>query len=407
MKHRFKKSVIATAVSILAAAASHANATDSRPATEAKSTTSAEAWLGNAEMSAGADTTMTNEAANARAMTNEKRVQSLRASNVSASIDDAPVVMDAFVSSMSPGAFDADVFSSSVRSIKNAPYSAEVIYERVQRLADGNTIEKRSSSATFRDSAGRTRQESRDANGAVIAINIHDAADGTRFTLVPKAKTATKFTLDRDLHKRIAELREKARSIKNRDGTITRMVKSEPGEEIVIKTSESPDGTRRSEEISVNVVRMSGGEKAISTNNKQVIVRSGEKSMADDMLGDLMTTGPIGGTWKDAPYRANATSKSLGTKDIEGIRVTGTQRAYTIPAGEIGNREPITVTTESWQSPELQVTVYSKTSDPRSGETIYRLANVKRTEQPMSLFSVPADYTIKEPKLFNLFGGTK
>jgi hypothetical protein len=406
MKHRFKKPVIAAAVSLIVVASPYASATGSSTAMDTKNASTAEAWPGNVEIVVVADAMMANEITNAQAMTNERRAQSLRSSNVSVSVDGSPVVMDAFVSSMTPGAFDAGMFSSSVRSIKNAPYSAEVIYERVQKLADGNAIEKRSSSATFRDSVGRTRQESRDANGAVIAINIHDAADGTRFTLAPKAKTATKYTMDRDLHKRVAELREKARSIKNRDGSVTRIVKSEPGEEIVVKTSESPDGTRRSEEIRVNVIRMSGGDKASGLNEKQVIVRGDEKSMADDMLGDLMTNGPIGGAWKDAPYRANATTKTLGTKDIEGIRATGTQRAYTIPAGEIGNREPITVTTESWYSPELQVTVYSKTSDPRSGETIYRLANVKRTEQPMSLFSVPADYTVKEPRMFN-FGGTK
>jgi len=33
-----------------------------------------------------------------------------------------------------------------------------------------------------------------------------------------------------------------------------------------------------------------------------------------------------------------------------------------------------------------------KTSDPRAGDTIYRLANVKRGEPSPDLFKVPADY---------------
>jgi hypothetical protein len=404
MKHRFKESMIATAACLAATVPTYASAAATLPAADAKNQSIAEAWLVNAETVTDTDATMANDNANAQAAVSDKRTQPLRSSNISVSVNGMQLAMDELMPSLMPDSFEF-MPSLSPGAFKDAPYRADVIYERVQRLADGNTIEKRRSSAAFRDSAGRTRQESRDANGAVTGVNIHDPVSGTRFTLLPKAKTATKYS-DRDLGKRIAELREKARSIKNRDGTATRVIKSEPGEEIVVKTSESPDGTRRSEEISVNVVRMSNGEKVAGPSEKRMLVRRGETMTADAMLGDLMMTGPIGDAWKDGPYRANATSKSLGTKDIEGIRVTGTQRAYTIPAGEIGNREPITVTTESWHSPELQVTVYSKTSDPRSGETIYRLANVKRTEQPMSLFSAPADYIIQERKVFN-FDGTK
>ncbi len=51
---------------------------------------------------------------------------------------------------------------------------------------------------------------------------------------------------------------------------------------------------------------------------------------------------------------------------------------------------------ERWYSPELQVVVQTKTSDPRMGETTYRLANLVRSEPDLSLFQVPSDYTIKE-----------
>jgi hypothetical protein len=33
---------------------------------------------------------------------------------------------------------------------------------------------------------------------------------------------------------------------------------------------------------------------------------------------------------------------------------------------------------------------------PRSGETVYTLTNINRSEPARSLFEVPADYTIKE-----------
>ena len=68
----------------------------------------------------------------------------------------------------------------------------------------------------------------------------------------------------------------------------------------------------------------------------------------------------------------------------------------TIAAGEIGNERPIDVVTERWYSKELQTTVMSRRSDPRSGETIFRLTNINRNEPAASLFEVPGDYKLTE-----------
>jgi hypothetical protein len=38
----------------------------------------------------------------------------------------------------------------------------------------------------------------------------------------------------------------------------------------------------------------------------------------------------------------------------------------------------------------------SKHSDPRMGETVYKLTNVNRSEPMRSLFEIPADYTISD-----------
>jgi hypothetical protein len=43
------------------------------------------------------------------------------------------------------------------------------------------------------------------------------------------------------------------------------------------------------------------------------------------------------------------------------------------------------------------VTVYTKHSDPRSGDIVFRLDNLKREEPAASLFAVPSDYTVREP----------
>jgi hypothetical protein len=41
----------------------------------------------------------------------------------------------------------------------------------------------------------------------------------------------------------------------------------------------------------------------------------------------------------------------------------------------------------------------TKHTDPRSGETTYRLQSIVRAEPDRSLFTVPSDYTLKESKI--------
>ena len=57
---------------------------------------------------------------------------------------------------------------------------------------------------------------------------------------------------------------------------------------------------------------------------------------------------------------------------------------------------PINIVDERWYSPELQVVVMTRHSDPRYGETTYRLTNISRAEPAAALFQVPSDYTLKE-----------
>jgi hypothetical protein len=92
----------------------------------------------------------------------------------------------------------------------------------------------------------------------------------------------------------------------------------------------------------------------------------------------------------------DTTKSDLGTQTIEGVVAKGTKVTHTIPAGEIGNDLPIVITTETWFSPDLKVMVMSKSTDPRMGETTYKLTNISRTEPDPTLFQIPADYTIKD-----------
>ncbi|HEV3277010.1 MAG TPA: hypothetical protein VG860_09345 [Terriglobia bacterium] len=93
-------------------------------------------------------------------------------------------------------------------------------------------------------------------------------------------------------------------------------------------------------------------------------------------------------------------TESLGTQVMAGVNAEGTRTTETIPAGTMGNQNPIVIVSERWYSPDLQETVYSKRTDPRVGTTIYQLTNITRQEPNESLFQVPADYTVKEARDF-------
>jgi hypothetical protein len=92
-------------------------------------------------------------------------------------------------------------------------------------------------------------------------------------------------------------------------------------------------------------------------------------------------------------------TEQLGAKDIEGVRADGTLTTMTIPAGTIGNQAAIDVVSERWYSPELQVVVLTRRSDPRFGETLYRLTNIVRGEPAPDLFEIPPGFKEETPSM--------
>jgi hypothetical protein len=87
--------------------------------------------------------------------------------------------------------------------------------------------------------------------------------------------------------------------------------------------------------------------------------------------------------------------ESLGTQVINGVSAEGTRTTKIIPAGQIGNDKAIQIVSERWYSPELQIVVKSTHTDPQMGTTTYQVTNLQKTEPAATLFTVPADYTVK------------
>jgi hypothetical protein len=77
-------------------------------------------------------------------------------------------------------------------AIKASPYSATIVNESVQMLADGNRIHRETTSSVYRDSEGRTRNETQ-AAGVPQLITINDPVAGMSYVLNPDEKTARKM----------------------------------------------------------------------------------------------------------------------------------------------------------------------------------------------------------------------
>jgi len=229
------------------------------------------------------------------------------------------------------------------RLVKGAPYSAQAITETTQILSDGNRIVNSSTAAVYRDGEGRTRREQTlKAIGAFSAsgesfktISINDPVAGVAFVLEPHSHTARKI----------------------------QGLRVEAGAGAGFKVSSGGEG---------NVIfnRTSNGEVQVKRATVEAKVR-------EDKL-------------------RNVRNEDLGTQAIEGVNAVGTKTTITIPAGQIGNERAIEIVDERWFSPDLKTVVMTRHSDPRSGEVVYRLTNINRTEPDHSLFEVPGDYTLRE-----------
>ncbi len=265
--------------------------------------------------------------------------------------------------------------------VKNAPYSAEVVSEQQQNLSDGNQIVNKSSSMSYRDSAGRTRQEIRDAGGVLRTVTINDPVEGTTYILHPEAKTATKIGPRGEIA-RIA--RDKARDEMRRE------MRTEARDEIrkEMRREMRKDGDERI--IVKRIERAERPERPLDGEARQKIREEVRIRVAKDMadgpqMAGMERIGPmIAGAFGDRKWSSKATLKELGTKEIDGIKAQGKVKGYEIPAAE------------SWYAPDLQVTLMTKRSDPRTGERTWRMSNIKRDEPAAALFTVPSDYAVKD-----------
>lgn len=303
--------------------------------------------------------------------------------------------------------------------VKGAPYSADVVAEKLKTLRDGNQIADVHKSRAHRDSMGRTRQETMNAQGAVEVVYVRDPNEDFSLTLSPSRKTAIKVS-QRALSASIttqsnAELMKRyepeiqravdealARALSGgaaksgavtvtrttAEGTVTETFQGQTGE---IATSNSAGTVRK-------IFVVDGKAKRVAEFGEVGQPEGDVKNMFRDVGVPAGLANVVNEIMLEQKFARQAVKTSLGFREFSGVRAEGTLSSYVIPANTVGNVQPLTITDEVWRSAELQTIVYSKHSDPREGEVLYRLENIQRAEQPISLFSVPADYQLTGPR---------
>lgn len=219
--------------------------------------------------------------------------------------------------------------------VTGAPFSAQITSEFGQTLSDGNHIHRMAQGAIYRDSQGRVRREGMLA--PMLMFGAMPMPKDLVFLEDPVAHTS--FTL-------VPDAKVAAEGMKFGPERIERM------EEKTEKFQQRFDA--------------GGGD---------VFWMSRKHGESDE---------------------ESTKQESLGTQTIEGVKAEGTRVTRTIPAGAIGNEKPIEIVVEKWYSPDLQTDVLVKRSDPRMGESVYKLTKIDRAEPAAALFQVPPDYTIKK-----------
>ena len=231
-----------------------------------------------------------------------------------------------------------NVEPENVPAIAGAPFTADATTEFTQVLQDGNRIEHRFTTSLARDGRGRTRSEQDVAMlGPLVVLQ-----KGAKLTVGHSVTSSS------------------AHSEPPRFTVIT-----DPVDGVTFTLDERHKEARRSPfKFSMNHV--------IEVKKLVTKLEAGRRAANGDE--------PV--------------VESLGTRQFEGISAEGTRSTTTIPAGQVGNLNPIHLVTERWFSKQLQMAVLITRRDPRSGETVYRLTNIVRAEPPPDLFTVPSDYRV-------------
>ncbi len=208
-------------------------------------------------------------------------------------------------------------------AVKNEPYQAQAVTEMKQTLADGSHIVQTTTATVARDSDGRTvRIQKLSTMGPWRSANDSQGNSETLTTIFdPVAKEHIDYTSD-----------SKVAHVLSMPPLPPGMPPGVPSGAVV----SSEEGLT----VSATPVPIGGAQSGFAI--------SGPDPGSVAVQGFAMVPPQAG-------KGIEPKTESLGSKIIEDVEVTGTRSTSTIPAGTIGNDKDLTITRETWYSPELKL----------------------------------------------------
>ncbi len=244
---------------------------------------------------------------------------------------------------------------------KGAPYAGDEVTEFSQVLGDGTHIQRSDKATVYRDSQGRSRRETPGQ------ITISDPVEGISYTLDPRTMTARKTTNWVAVYN---------------PGTVQSHLAEGDANKTKLALQQAEKNLRDSTPEKARPAQGAGPAMSVTTGNLFYVNRS------------VSPSGSVPAFFYNSSS-AEVANESLGQRNIEGVIAEGTRTTETIPVGAIGNDRPIITLNERWFSPELNTVVMTRRSDPRTGEEVFRLTNIRLGEPSLSLFQ-PAGYQVVE-----------
>jgi hypothetical protein len=236
-------------------------------------------------------------------------------------------------------------------SVRGAPFTADATTVVRWTLRDGTRIDRTSSARYYRDGLGRVRVEQPVKNDESLNQAI------SRWSC-------------RDLQVR-----------RGGEAHVRITIAPTPGDGSVYTLDTSTGTTERQERKMVSVTLGGDEHFSLPLGGPQFLIFH-RPERANELRRDRPET------------TDDVKEESLGGRRIAGVSAIGRRVTLTIPAGRVGNEQPIGIVDERWESPELEIVVHALSVDPRFGVIEYRLANIRRTEPDPTLFVVPDGYAL-------------
>jgi hypothetical protein len=234
--------------------------------------------------------------------------------------------------------------------VAGSPVSAKEVRKTVQTLSDGTQLDNTSTTLFYRDSQGRTRIEPQDGS----PIRIVDPVGGFTLQLNPATRTALR-------------IQTPAGAGGARGGNMMPMPATGGG------------GSRDEVQVQQKLQDSQKLQAAVGALNDNLRATMGELKLKEA-----------------AAKRPEPKIEDLGFQSHNGVQAQGTRSTMTIPQWQIGNNRDIHVVNERWYSKDLQMVVKTTNSDPRFGVTTFELTDIVQASPDVTLFQVPAGYTVNE-----------